>query len=158
MLRVLCSTTPAAFRDSRAFDWQMLHGECFLGGTMIVLSGPLSRSSHRDNGALSHLNRCIDGVLEIVRVIGRRLVSIAEVHAIVAGAYLAQSELETACNGFGFLKRHRLPSSPLAALLSHVTGFFKQSGRAVTMTTTSSACRQVPVLSKIFLRCVRAVS
>src|SRR5215510_6492169 len=25
MLRVLCSPTPAAFRDSRAFNWRMLH-------------------------------------------------------------------------------------------------------------------------------------
>ena len=39
-----------------------------------------------------HLDRGIDGVFEIVRVIGLGLVSIGEVHAIVAGAYLAQSE------------------------------------------------------------------
>src|SRR5262249_44458718 len=25
MLRVLCSPTPAAFRDNRAFNWRMLH-------------------------------------------------------------------------------------------------------------------------------------
>jgi hypothetical protein len=49
-------------------------------------------------------------------------------------------------------------TAPLAALLSHVTGRFKQSGRAVRMITTSSACRQVPVFLKIFLREVRAVS
>jgi hypothetical protein len=55
-------------------------------------SGRLSHSSHHDDGALSHLNRGIDGVFEIVRVAGRGLVSIAEVHAIVARAYLAQSE------------------------------------------------------------------
>ena len=50
------------------------------------------------------------------------------------------------------------PSRRSTALLSHVTGRFKQSGRAVRMTTTSSACRQVPVFLKIFLREVRAVS
>src|SRR5262245_29076643 len=85
------------------------------------MSGHLSHLSHRDEGALSHLNRGIDGVFEVLRVVSRALVSIAEVHAIVARAHLAQSEPETTCNGFGFLERHRLPSSPLAALLSHVT-------------------------------------
>src|SRR5262249_20767873 len=104
------------------------------------------------------LNRGIDGVFEIVRVVGRGLVSIAEVHAIVTRAYLAQSEPETACNGFGFLERHRLPSSPLAALLSHVTGFFKQSGRAVTMTTTSSACRQGLLEDALKVRASRFIS
>jgi hypothetical protein len=34
-----------------------------------------------------HLNRSIDGVFEIVRVVGRGLISIAEVHAIVARAH-----------------------------------------------------------------------
>src|SRR5262249_1691929 len=53
-----------------------------------------------------HLNRGIDGVFEIVRVIGRGLVSIAEVHAIVAGAQLAQGKPEMARNRFGFLERH----------------------------------------------------
>jgi hypothetical protein len=45
-----------------------------------------------------HLNRGVNGVFEIVRVVGRGLVSIAKVHAIVARAYLAQSEPEVACN------------------------------------------------------------
>jgi hypothetical protein len=53
-----------------------------------------------------HLNCGIDGVFEIVRVIGRLLVSIAEVHAIAAGAQLAQSEPEMARDRFGFLERH----------------------------------------------------
>src|SRR5262249_28874440 len=53
-----------------------------------------------------HLNRGIDGVFEIVRVIGRGLVSIAEVHAIVAGAQLAQGKPEMARDRFGFLERH----------------------------------------------------
>ena len=51
------------------------------------------------------LNRSNDGVFEIVRVVGRRLVSIAEVHAVVARAHLAQSEPEMARNRFGFLER-----------------------------------------------------
>src|SRR5262245_17800586 len=58
-------------------------------GACVNQARPLSHSSHRDNGALSHLNRGIDGVFEIVRVVGCGLVSIAEVHAIVARAYLA---------------------------------------------------------------------
>src|SRR5215470_10751867 len=53
-----------------------------------------------------HLNRGIDGVFEIVRVIGRGLVSLAEVHAILARAHLAQSEPEMARDRFGFLERH----------------------------------------------------
>src|SRR5262245_59112246 len=61
-----------------------------------------------------HLNRGIDGVFEIVRVIGRGLVSIAEVHAILARAHLAQSEPETARDRFGFLKCHGA-STPLDA-------------------------------------------
>ena len=53
-----------------------------------------------------HLNRGCDDIFEIVRVISRRFVSIAEVHAIVARAHLAQSEPETARDRFGFLERH----------------------------------------------------
>jgi hypothetical protein len=36
--------------------------------------------------AMGHLNRGIDGVFEIVRVVGRSFVSVAEVHAIFASA------------------------------------------------------------------------
>src|SRR6516165_10155264 len=57
-------------------------------------------------GIKGHLNCGIDGVFEVVRVIGRSLISIAEVHAIVAGAKLAQSEPEIARDRFGFLERH----------------------------------------------------
>src|SRR5262249_25408476 len=46
------------------------------------------------------------GVFEIVRVVGRGLVSIAKVHAIVAGAHHAQSEPEMARDRFGLLERH----------------------------------------------------
>src|SRR6516164_2899338 len=53
-----------------------------------------------------HLNCGIDGVFEIARVVGRGLVSIAEVHAIVAGAKLAQGKPEMARNRFSFLERH----------------------------------------------------
>src|SRR5262249_49085219 len=51
-------------------------------------------------------NRGVDGVFEIVRIVGRGLVSIAEVHAIVAGAQLAQNEPGMARDRFGFLERH----------------------------------------------------
>ena len=47
----------------------------------------------------------INGVFEFVCVVGRGLVSIAEVHAIVAEAKLAQSEPEVARDRFGCLRR-----------------------------------------------------
>src|SRR5438094_3830614 len=53
-----------------------------------------------------HLNRCFDGVFEAVCVVARCLVSIAEVHAIVARAHLAQGEPGMARDRFGFLERH----------------------------------------------------
>ena len=53
-----------------------------------------------------HINCGIDGVFESVRVVGRGFVSIAEAHAIVTRAHLAQSESEMARDGFGFLERH----------------------------------------------------
>src|ERR1700731_1811823 len=31
MLRILCSPTPAAFRDSRTVNWRMLHADAPLG-------------------------------------------------------------------------------------------------------------------------------
>ena len=76
----------------------------------------LTLSSHRDGG--------VNGVFEIVRVIGRRFISIAEVHSIRARAHHAQSEPEMARDRFrflecnGFLNRHReavaveLPAKP----------------------------------------------
>jgi len=61
---------------------------------------------HNARALTGHLNRGIDGVFEIVCVTGRRLVSIAEVHAIIARAHPAQSEPEMARDRFGFLERH----------------------------------------------------
>jgi hypothetical protein len=52
------------------------------------------------------LNHSIDGIFEIIRVVRRHLVSIAEVHAIVARAHLAQGEPEMSRDRFGFLERH----------------------------------------------------
>ena len=57
---------------------------------------------------MGHLNRSIDGVFEIVRVVGRGFASIAEVHAIFARAQQAQREAEVARNRFSFLERHGL--------------------------------------------------
>jgi hypothetical protein len=57
-------------------------------------SSPRRYSSQRS--LTGHLNRSIDGVFEIVRVVGRGLVSIAEMHAIVTGAHHPQSEPEMA--------------------------------------------------------------
>src|SRR5262249_15367138 len=83
---------------------------------------------HNACSLTGHLNRSIDGVFEIVRVIGRRLVSIAEVHAVVAGAHLAQSEPEMARNRFSFLERHGfvgapLPTEPLLSRFAVRAGF-----------------------------------
>ncbi len=52
------------------------------------------------------LNRGIDGVFEILRVVGHGLVSVAAAHAKVAGAHLAQGEPEMSGDRFGFLERH----------------------------------------------------
>jgi hypothetical protein len=49
-----------------------------------------------------HPNRGIDRVFETVSVVGRGLVSIAEVHAIIARAHLAKSEPEMTSDRFGF--------------------------------------------------------
>src|SRR6516225_7433797 len=65
-----------------------------------------ARRSSSQRSLTGHLNRGTDGVFEIVRVVGRGLVSIAEVHAIVARAHLAQSEPEMSRDRFGFLERH----------------------------------------------------
>jgi hypothetical protein len=62
--------------------------------------------SHRS--FTGHLNRGIDGIF--VRAVSRALVSIAEVHAIVARAHLAQGEPEMARKRFGLLERYRLLS------------------------------------------------
>src|SRR5262245_6127602 len=67
----------------------------------LVYSGCSSQRS-----PTGHLNRGIDRVFEIVRVVSRGLVSIAEVHAIVAGAHHAQSEPEMARDRLGLLERH----------------------------------------------------
>jgi hypothetical protein len=57
-------------------------------------------------GFARHLNRRPDSVFESVRVVGRGLFSIGKVHAIVAGAHLAQREPEMARDRFSFLVRH----------------------------------------------------
>jgi hypothetical protein len=59
-----------------------------------------------------HPNRGIDRVFETVSVVGRGLVSIAEVHAIVARAHLAKSEPEMTSDRFGFSERHGFVKSP----------------------------------------------
>jgi hypothetical protein len=58
-----------------------------------------------------HLDRGIDGVFKTVRVVGRSLVFIGEVHAIVARAHSAQGETEMARDRFGFLERHGVVKS-----------------------------------------------
>src|SRR5262245_33663940 len=72
-------------------------------GTPPAVMFLISRCTRSFTG---HLNRGVDGVFEIVRIVGRGLVSIAEVHAIVAGAQVAQGEPEMARGRFGFLECH----------------------------------------------------
>src|SRR5262249_12630710 len=75
-----------------------------------------------------HLNRGVDGVFKTVRVVRRHLVSIAEVHAIVARAHLAQGEPKMSRDRFGFLERHGfagapLPTEPLLSRFARRAGF-----------------------------------
>jgi hypothetical protein len=70
------------------------------GGIADMLGTALNTSG------TGHLNRGFDGIFEIVRVVSRRFVSIAEVHSIRARAHLAQSEPEMARDRLGFLERH----------------------------------------------------
>src|SRR5262245_8704570 len=69
-----------------------------------------------------HLDHGSDGIFEIVRVVGRGLVSIAEVHAVIARAKLAQSEPEMARDRFCFLQRHgaSMPSPLLSRFAPRV--------------------------------------
>jgi len=83
-----------------------------------------ARRSNLQRSPTGHLNRRIDGVFEIVHVVRRGLISIAEVHAIIARANLAQSEPEMARDRFGFLKRHSASMpSPLLSRLAPRAGF-----------------------------------
>ena len=68
-----------------------------------------ARRSSSQRSLTGHLDRGTDGVFEIVRVVGRGLISIAEVHAVVARAHLAQGQPE--------MSRNREPFS-----LSHIIG------------------------------------
>ena len=77
---------------------------------------------------MGHRNHGINGVFELVCVVGRGLVSIAEVHAIVAGAQLAEGKPEMARDRFGFLERHGfvgapLPTEPLLSRFAVRAGF-----------------------------------
>ena len=55
---------------------------------------------------MSPLNGGIHGVFELVRVVGRALVPIAEVHTILARTQPAQSKSEMARDRFGLWERH----------------------------------------------------
>src|SRR5262249_37068866 len=88
--------------------------------TLLWCSSQLSLMGHRNHG--------INGVFELVCVVGRGLVSIAEVHAIVAGAQLAEGKPEMARDRFGFLERHGfvgapLPTEPLLSRFAVRAGF-----------------------------------
>ena len=77
------------------------HMAAFLRGGIADMLGTAFNTS----GA-GHLNRGFDGILEIVRVVRRRFVSIAEIYSIPARAHLAQSEPEMARDRLGLLERH----------------------------------------------------
>src|SRR5262249_61279820 len=74
--------------------------------TSATSSGSVSLAIARKRSLTGHRNPGINGVFELVCVVGRGLVAIAEVHAIDAGAQLAQGKPEMARNRFGFLERH----------------------------------------------------
>ena len=76
-----------------------------------------------------HPNRGIDRVFETVSVVGRGLVSIAEVHAIIARAHLAKSEPEMTSDRFGFSERH---------------GFVKLSSGSTSKATGHSGSKSTP--------------
>src|SRR6516225_4693331 len=78
-------------------------GDLLLCAKLLFIAAKRSSSQRSFTG---HLDRGTDGVFEIVRVVGRGLISIAEVHAIVARAHLAQGEPEMSRDRFGFLERH----------------------------------------------------
>ena len=79
--------------------------------------------------ASGHPNRGIDRVFETISVVGRGLVSIAEVHAIVARAHLAKSEPEMTSDRFGFSERH---------------GFVKSSSGSTSKATGHSGGKSTP--------------
>jgi hypothetical protein len=86
-----------------------------------------------------HPNRGIDRVFETVGVVGRGLVSIAEVHAIFARAHLAKSEPEMTSDRFGFSERH---------------GFVKSSSGSTSRRLVTPAANQrlpIPVIGGIRL-------
>src|SRR5262249_48583255 len=85
------------------------------------------------------------------------LVSIAEVHAIVAGAQLAQSEPEVARDRFGFLERHgfvksssqkqplfELPAKPRneAASAPELPTAFSRAGKPKAKSEASTPARK----------------
>jgi hypothetical protein len=55
-----------------------------------------SRWCSSQSSLTSHLNRGVDSLFKTFRVVGRGLVSVAEVHAKLARVQLAQSEAEMA--------------------------------------------------------------
>ena len=58
------------------------------------------------NSRLRAISTAVDGIFEIVRVVSRSLIPIAEVHAIITRAHFAQREAEMARDRFRFLERH----------------------------------------------------
>ena len=89
----------------------------------------VSNSVWRSLSPTGHPNRGIDRVFETVSVVGRGLVSIAEVHAIVARAHLAKSEPEMTSDRFGFSERH---------------GFVKSSSGSTSKATGHSGGKSTP--------------
>src|SRR5262249_23339456 len=77
--------------------------DCFCSKERIWISPANSVRCSSQRSLTGDLNRGIDGVFEILRVVGRGLVSVAAAHAIVAGAHLAQGEPEMSRDRFGLL-------------------------------------------------------
>src|SRR5262245_205553 len=86
-----------------------------------------------------HLNRGIDGVFEIVRVVRRDLVFFAKAYAIIARAHLAQSEPEMACDRFGLLECHG--SCIVEGLTTKIAGLGGRCGQD-TLHSANSLCER----------------
>src|SRR5260370_10665113 len=113
-------------------------------------SCPNSVRCRSQSSLTSHLNRCVDGVFEAVRVVGRCLVSIAEVHAIVARAHLAQGEAEMTRDRFGFLERHRASS---AARRQWVRAIGCMPKQAAWLARTRRLCRTLVTAAEHCAKC-----
>jgi hypothetical protein len=97
--RLLVAGTPV-------WDLLLAPNICSSPPSCVARVAPDSGRCSSQRSLTRHFNRGFDGVFEIVRVVRRGLVPIAEIHAIGARAHHTQSESEMARDRFRFLVRH----------------------------------------------------